>query len=100
MIDEVRRNLPKLLQTLEAQCSEIGFTMPSDRKAGALIRTLVASKPGGRFLELGTGVGLSLVWMLDGLDHASRIVSIDNDPELVAVVQSIIRDQRLTILCE
>ena len=60
--------------------------MPSDELAGSLLRTLVATKPGGRFLELGTGMGLSLSWMVDGMDHPSHLVSVDNDQELIDLV--------------
>ena len=35
----------------------LGFNMASEPKVGALLAALAASKPGGRFLELGTGNG-------------------------------------------
>lgn len=60
--------------------------MPSDELAGSLLRTLVAAKPGGRFLELGTGMGLSLSWMVDGMDSNSHLVSVDNDQQLIDLV--------------
>jgi predicted O-methyltransferase YrrM len=53
--------------------------MPSEPLLGALLRVLVASKPGGRFLELGTGTGLSTNWILDGMDADSMLVSLDNE---------------------
>jgi len=40
------------------ESEELGFTMGSEPRTGALLRTLAASKPGGRFLELGTGTGV------------------------------------------
>ena len=36
----------------------IQFGMPSDMQTGALLSVLVASKPQGTILELGTGTGL------------------------------------------
>ena len=75
--------------------------MPSDHLAGSLLRTLVASKPGGRFLELGTGIGLSLSWMVQGMDHEATLISIDNDPDLLQWVRPEFPEAPgLQIVCE
>ena len=75
--------------------------MPSDLYIGTLLKTLVASKPCGNFLELGTGIGLSLSWMVDGLDKFGKIISIDNDPELTGIVSTLFeQDSRVKILCQ
>ena len=101
MNDQPLVNLPALLPSIEAKCEEIGFTMPSDRLAGSLVRSLVASRPGGSFLELGTGVGLSLCWMVDGMDARSSLTTIDNDPELSAIAEEYFgEDKRVEIICE
>lgn len=71
-----------------ARTAESGFNMASESQVGALLRTLVASKARGRFLELGTGTGIASAWMLDGMDAASTLVSVDIDP----VSQQIARD--------
>ncbi|MES1215290.1 MAG: SAM-dependent methyltransferase, partial [Bacteroidota bacterium] len=42
---------------------EMKFNMASDLYTGSLLKTLVASKPSGKFLELGTGTGLATAWM-------------------------------------
>lgn len=74
--------------------------MPSDLHIGALLKTLVASRRNGRFLELGTGMGLSLSWMVDGMDANSQLTSLDNDPELVEIVKPYFEnDTRVHILC-
>ena len=65
---------PAIYATLEKKGQEIGFTMPSDFQVGALLKTLITSKPGGNFLELGTGIGLSLSWMIDGMDEQSNLI--------------------------
>lgn len=94
-------NKPRVHATIEAKCQEIGFTMPSDLYIGTLLKTLVASKPCGNFLELGTGIGLSLSWMADGLDDCSNIISIDNDPKLIRIVSQLFKlDSRINILCQ
>ena len=81
-------NLPDNLLTIEAKSAEIGFTMPSDRLVGALLRALIASKPKARVLEFGTGAGLSLSWMVDGLGQSASLISIDNDPELISLANT------------
>ena len=87
---------PCLLEQSEAR----GFTMPSDSKVGSMLRTLVASKPNGIFLELGTGMGLSLAWMLDGMDSNSKMISLDSDMELVDLAkQNFFGENRLELLC-
>lgn len=53
-----------------------------------LLATLAASKPRGRFLELGTGTGISAAWLLDGMDPDSRLITVDTDP----VAQGVARE--------
>ena len=57
-----------------------GFAMASDLQTGSLLRTLAASKPGGAFLELGTGTGLSAAWILSGMTESATLVSVDSAP--------------------
>ena len=94
-------NRPKFHAEIEAKCKEIGFSMPSDILIGTLLKTLVASKPSGRFLELGTGIGLSLSWMVDGMNTSSTLTTIDNDSNLSAIAKGFFGDDnRVTIKCE
>jgi predicted O-methyltransferase YrrM len=66
---------------------------------GAMLRTLVASKPGGRFLELGTGTGVATAWLLEGMDERSTLISVDNDGAVQAVARdSLGADTRLTLV--
>jgi predicted O-methyltransferase YrrM len=69
-----------------------GFTMASDPLTGSLLRTLAASKAGGKFLELGTGTGLSTSWILDGMDEHSTLTSIDFDVEVINIARSFLGD--------
>ncbi len=79
---------------------EIGFGMSSDVYIGTLLKTLVASKPNGNFLELGTGIGLSLAWMIKGMDEDSQIISVDNDPELIQIANAFFDgESRLELVC-
>ena len=53
-----------------------------------------------RTLALGTGIGLSLCWMLDGMDSESQLVTIDNDPKLSEIATDFFSDDnRLEIIC-
>lgn len=91
---------PIRFEKLLKKSNEIGFTMRSDKDAGALLRTLVTSKPGGNFLELGTGMGLSLSWMVAGMDSSSKMVSVDNDQDLVDLVgQEFEEETNVSITC-
>ena len=74
--------------------------MPSDIYIGTFLKTLCASKPRGHFLEMGTGMGLSLAWMLDGMNLESTAISVDNDPELIAIVEEFfLSEKRLQLVC-
>ena len=91
---------PKIHSEIEARSKEMGFTMPSDLLIGTLLKTLITAKPKSNLLELGTGIGLSLSWMIDGMDTESRIVSVDNDPILSETASHYFGDDnRLTIVC-
>ena len=86
---------------LERKSKEISFTMPSDLYIGSLLKTLVSSKPNGHFLELGTGVGLSLSWMIDGMNESSTLISVDNDEELVTIANTYFgQDEKVNIICQ
>ncbi len=72
--------------------------MGSDVLTGNLLRTLTASKPKGRFLEIGTGTGLSASWILNGMDSQSTLLSVDNNTDLSSVAQKLLGfDARLTL---
>lgn len=62
---------PVALNGIERDTAAVGFTMISEPRTGVLLRTFAASKPGGVFLELGTGTGASTAWILDGMNAAS-----------------------------
>jgi len=101
MIDSNIQDIPKIYSEIERKSKEIGFTMPSDIYMGTLLKTLISSKPNGRFLELGTGIGLSLSWMIDGMDSDSKLISVDNDSQLIEIAQDYFGDdKRIELACE
>jgi predicted O-methyltransferase YrrM len=88
---------PKYLEVLKAS-KLMNFKMCSDVLTGNLLETLAATKPKGRFLEIGTGTGLSATWILNGMDFQSSLLSVDNNPELISVAEQFLSfDTRLTL---
>lgn len=101
MNDANIQDIPVIHSEIERKSAEVGFTMPSDLYIGTLLKTLVLSKPNGRFLELGTGIGLSLSWMIDGMTADSKLITVDNDEELVGIAKQYFgQDKRVEIVCE
>ena len=78
---------PIVVEAILRETADMGFSMASEPQTGSLLRTFAASRPAGRFLELGTGTGVATAWLLDGMDQASRLQSVDNDPTVVAIAR-------------
>lgn len=78
---------PGGLERIVSETRALGFDMASEPEVGALMARLAASKPGGRFLELGTGTGHGTAWLLSGMDTASRLDTVDTDARVVAVAR-------------
>ena len=94
------KNIKQIIKNIETKSKAIGFEQTSDNQVGTLLATLCASKPAGKFLELGTGCGLSTVWMAEGMDRQSRLISVDNDAEVMAVAKEYLGDdERITFVC-
>jgi predicted O-methyltransferase YrrM len=78
---------PRAVADILSDTDALGFNMASEPKVGALLAALAASKPSGRFLELGTGTGHGSAWILAGMDAASRLDTVDTDVNVVAVAK-------------
>ena len=72
---------PEQYEAILADSAE--FEMASDKTTGQWLRAMAASKGNGRFLDLGTGTGLSACWILDGMDAGSTLLTVDDDPEVM-----------------
>ena len=83
---------PAQLDAIVRQTAELGFDMASEPRTGAMLRALAASKPRGRFLELGTGTGIATAWLLDGMDADSELISVDTDARVQDVARETLRD--------
>ena len=55
MEDHCIYEYPATLDLIINDTQKMGFDMASEPKTGSLLRALAASKPNGKFLELGTG---------------------------------------------
>ena len=81
----------------EEQARALNFSMNSEEATGQLLTTLAASKPGGRFLELGTGVGLGSARLLAGMDDHSTLDTVEMDEQLSGAAQRFLaQDARVT----
>lgn len=100
-MNDLNIRLPKYYQEIKLASDAIGFGMLSDLQTGSLLRTLISSKPCGRFLELGTGTGLSLTWMVEGMDKSSKIVSIENTSSFQDIAKQYFKDEEnIELICE
>ena len=92
---------PAALSALQEKSNAVHFEMASEPLVGALLRVLAASKPGGRFLELGTGPGIATSWILEGMDADSILISVDNDGAVQQIAAEMLgHDKRLTLVTE
>lgn len=85
MIDDHVIRRPAILNSLTQDAASLGFDASSEPRTGALLQILAASKPGGRLLELGTGVGVATSWLLAGMNAEARLDTVDSDTAVSAV---------------
>lgn len=99
MTEEINQQFPEAYIDIDEATKISGFTMASDVLTCSLLRTLATSKPSGKFLELGTGTGLSTSWILDGMDYNSSLISIDNEPAFLEIAKRFLgNDNRLNLI--
>jgi predicted O-methyltransferase YrrM len=92
---------PLAIQKIKDSSAALGFTMNCDDLTGNLLKTLAASKPAGKFLELGTGTGLSTVWITEGMDKDSRLWTVELEEKYSQVAQQVLsHDTRIKFFVE
>jgi demethylmenaquinone methyltransferase/2-methoxy-6-polyprenyl-1,4-benzoquinol methylase len=77
-----------LVDAAYARAGSSGFSMSCERPVGQLLATLAAGvRPGGNILELGTGAGVGVAWLVHGLGERTdvTVTSIELDPRTAAV---------------
>ena len=93
-------NIPTAYEAIVSATNDLSFNMASDIYTGSLLKTLVASKPGGRILELGTGSGLATSWIVSGLDKDAVLITVENNAMLLSVAQKNLNDARIDFVLE
>lgn len=92
MTEKIFPAFPKSYNLIEKATRASDFSMASDVYTGSFLKTLAASKTDGKFLELGTGTGLSTSWILAGMDSTSSLISVDNDPAVLNIARQYLAD--------
>ncbi|KPI33323.1 hypothetical protein OV450_1411 [Actinobacteria bacterium OV450] len=93
---ELPAQRPPQLDAILADADRADFAMSCEDRTGSLLATLAASKPGGRFLELGTGVGAGAAWLTAGMDDASHLTTVEVDPGVQEIARRHLgRDPRI-----
>lgn len=69
-----------VLADARARAAELGCT-PIGAGGGAALRLLAAALQARAVVEIGTGTGVSGVWLLRGMDPAGVLTTIDIEPE-------------------
>ena len=91
---------PDGYEKIRQATDDLEFNMASDPETGSLLQTLAASKPAGRFLELGTGTGLATAWIASALDENSSLISIDNSESLLSIARKYLDDRKIEFILE
>jgi predicted O-methyltransferase YrrM len=87
-----RRPVPARVESARSRAALAGFELSSDDGVGALLAALSAAvRPRGTIVELGTGVGVGLAWIVHGLtgrDDVS-VYSVDTDDTLLETTAAV-----------
>lgn len=81
--------MPTLVLEAEARATQTGFTGSCEPLVGELLACLAAVVPrDGRVLELGTGMGVGLAWIVTGLGSRTdvEVVTVERDRECAEAV--------------
>ena len=87
MTNGTSTGLEKRLDAIRGESHAMGFSMGSEDATGSVLRGLAATRPRGRFLELGTGTGMGTAWLLAGMCEDSILDTVDNDATAQAVAR-------------
>ena len=77
--------LPGIVRAAYERASSAGFQLACEAEVGRLLAALAAAVPGGgRVLEIGTGVGVGLAWLVHGLGarRDAEVVTVELDDEV------------------
>jgi len=92
-------DIPELVRKTQRVADRGQFKMSSEPRTGALLRALVATKPGGRILEIGSGVGVGAAWLLDGMDADARLTTLEVHERIGGVCRTLLSgDDRVEVI--
>lgn len=78
-----------MVRAAHERAERLGFERSSEPEVGWLLAALSAAVPHqGRVLELGTGAGVGLAWLVHGLGERDdvEVITVESDPDLAAEV--------------
>jgi predicted O-methyltransferase YrrM len=78
------------------RCGEELGAVPVATGAGAALRLLAASVQARSVVEIGTGAGVSGLWLLDGMPPEGVLTTIDVEPEHQAAARRAFQDAGVT----
>jgi predicted O-methyltransferase YrrM len=69
------------LLTARANAAEVGGAVPVGQVTGSALRFIAAGIGAKAVVEIGTGCGISGIWLLRGMTPGSVLTSVDIEPE-------------------
>jgi len=87
--------MSQFVRRIRDRASAAGFDAACTEAVGRLLTVLAASKPNGRILELGTGVGVGTAHLLAGMTESATLTTVESDASLAAVAREEIADPRV-----
>ncbi|WP_449060980.1 O-methyltransferase [Planomonospora algeriensis] len=92
-------DVPPLVVKAQAIADRGSWRLSSEPRTGALLRTLAASKPGGRILEVGSGLGVGSGWLLAGMDQNARLIGLEIHEKVARISRDVLAaDPRVEII--
>lgn len=96
-MDETPSNTLVYFQDIVAATQKIRGFPASDPLTGALLKTLATSKPGGTFLEIGTGTGMGTAWIVDGMNGNAHLITVEKYEKMANIAKRFLgHDPRIT----
>jgi demethylmenaquinone methyltransferase/2-methoxy-6-polyprenyl-1,4-benzoquinol methylase len=86
----IEAGVPAAVAAAKRRARSVAFRQSCEDEVGRLLRALAAAvPPGGRILEIGTGVGVGLGWLVAGLGDREdvEVLTIESDERLAGAAR-------------